>query len=99
MPKSIEQRFLDEFYQANPLVYWELLRLAQQAKAAGLTKIGIRMLWEVMRWNRLIAVKDPNDWGYKLNDHYHSRYARALINNNPDLADLFELGRLLETPG
>lgn len=53
------------------------------------------MIWEVMRWQMFLATKDPS--GFKLNDHYTSRYARLIMKQEPDLDGLFEL-RALRTP-
>jgi len=89
--RSFDERFA-EFHEQNPLVYQELLRLARQAKDIGIRKLGIRMLWEVMRWNFLIRTARP-DGDFKLNDHYHSRYAR-MLNEEPDLKGSFELREL-----
>lgn len=86
-----ERRFRD-FHAANPHVYRELLSLAREAKANGARKIGIRMLWEVMRWNQrgYLATDDPNS-AFKLNDHYPPFYARLLIAEHPELEGLFEV--------
>lgn len=86
------QEKFEEFHAANPQVYEELVRLCRQGKEAGLKKIGIRMLWEVARWNMLMSTKRNSP--FKLNDHYHSRYSRLIILMEPDLADMFELRKL-----
>ena len=90
--KNFEQRF-EEFHAENPHVYKELLRLTRLAKSRGATKIGIRMLWEVTRWNLTIDTKDPNS-KFKLNDHYHSRYVRLIAKKHPNLEPLFEFRTL-----
>ncbi len=87
---SIRSRF-NEFESANPGVYEELVALARQAKRRGCTKIGIRMLWEVMRWNRMLRTKPTPGDVYKLNDHFHSRYARLIMAGEPDLDGFFEV--------
>lgn len=79
------------FHKANPHVYRELLRLARIARR-NRKKVGIRMLWEVMRWNLTIVTHDDFS-NFKLNDHYHSRYAR-LLNREPELLGVFELRQL-----
>jgi hypothetical protein len=86
-----EAKFL-AFHQANPHVYAELRRLAIEAKANGAQKVGIKMLWEVMRWNqrRYIHTDDPGS-EFKLNNNYPSFYARLLMESEPELAGLFEL--------
>ena len=89
--KSVEARFA-RFHAENPHVYAELLRLARQAKDRGQRKIGIRMIWEVMRWNLTIGTSRALG-DFKLNDHYHSRYAR-MLDRVPDLHGLFELREL-----
>lgn len=50
------------------------------------------MVWEAMRWQRFMSTEDPSI--YKLNDHYHSRYARKIMEDEPDLANVFELRKL-----
>lgn len=92
MENDIDERF-EEFHSKNPQVYAELVRLARIARAGKHGRIGIRMLWEVMRWNLLYQTQDQSS-SYKFNDHYHSRYARLIQNNEPDLRGVFELRRL-----
>ena len=89
---DIERRFY-EFHGENPQVYDELVRLARRAHQFGHHRIGIRMLWEVMRWNLTIEV-DQGDDEFKLNDHYTSRYARMIMDRNSDLDGMFELRTL-----
>jgi hypothetical protein len=92
--RTIDERFA-EFHAANPQVYAELLRLARTAHGRGWNHIGIRMLWEVLRWNVVVMRTVPNlDDDFKLNDHFHSRYVRLLVEKEPDLAGLFEMRRL-----
>jgi hypothetical protein len=91
--KSIEQRFL-AFHAANPHVLAELLKLARRAKGRGVSRIGIRMLWEVLRWQLTVETYDPAGDPYKLNDHFHSRYARLLLEADPSLEGLIELREL-----
>lgn len=89
--KTIEERFL-EFDAKNPVVYQHLVRLAYEGVNAGMPRLGIRQLWEVMRWHIWFETKDPS--GLRLNDHYHSRYIRKLIAEHPDLGPYFELRKL-----
>lgn len=78
-----------EFNQANPHVYWTLLRLAREARARGRTKVGIKMLYEVCRWE--MTLQTSGDEEYKLNNNFTSRYARLLMQHNPELAGFFEI--------
>lgn len=93
--KTIQQRF-EEFHVENPWVMDELLRLARQARDGGALKIGIGMLWEVLRWRYYERTQDWNG-SWRLNNSYRSRYVRALIDLDPSLADLFELRELKAT--
>lgn len=88
---SIQRRFL-RFHRENPHVYYELVSLCRQAKACGQKHIGVKMLWEVMRWNRLIQTKSA--LGIKLDNNHHSRYARLVAKKEPDLAGMFRFREL-----
>lgn len=88
---TIERAFI-EFHQANPIVYSTLVRLAREARQAGATKIGVRALWERMRWDLTVTTRDHGD--FKLNDHFTSRYVRMIVADNPDLCGLFETRQL-----
>lgn len=90
--RDVENQFWD-FHETNPHVYSALVGLARKAKDAGRERIGIRMLWEVMRWEHLLTTVDPSaEW--KLNDSYTSRYARLIMECEPDLKDVFETRKL-----
>jgi hypothetical protein len=89
--KSYQAQF-EEFHLANPEVYEELVRLCREAKSYGLEQVGIRMLWEVARWNLNVVTKRNSP--FKLNDHYHSRYARMIMIMEHDLDGIFELRKL-----
>ncbi len=84
------ERF-DRFHKAHPEVYVELTRLARQGVAAGRTRLGIGMLYEVVRWNRTISgLPDAHEDGLKLNNNYKPHYARLIQSCNDDLCDVFE---------
>ena len=90
--RSSYERFR-KFHDANPHVYVHLVRMARQAQAAGASKLGVRMLWEVLRWKVLIrTVRVEGD--FKLNDHYPPHFARMIMAQEPDLADIFETREL-----
>lgn len=94
-PPTIEAHF-QAFHAANPWVYDALEHLAADLLSRGRRRIGIRMLWEVVRWQYERQTTDPSS-SFKANDHYHSRYARLLIARHPEWADAFET-RELRTP-
>lgn len=87
---TIQERFA-AFHEANPGVYRELRRLALDLHARGRQRIAIGMLYEVLRWSAL-RTRATDD--YKLNNNYRSRYARLLADNEPALADAFNLRKL-----
>lgn len=79
----------EQFHKANPGVYIALVSLCRQAKSAGLDHCGIGMLWEVLRWDSLVGdTKDTS--GYKLNNNHRSRYARLIMDQEPDFVGFFE---------
>ena len=93
----IQERF-EQFHRRHPEVYEQLVTLARTAHNSGREKVGIGMLFEVLRWERLIAgLPDEREAGLKLNNNYRSRYARHIMACNVDLADIFET-RGLTTP-
>lgn len=86
--ETIEERFR-RFHAENPHIYFELCRLARDAKRQGRKRVGIGMLWEVMRWN-LWARTERADDRFKLNNNYRSRYSRMIQDRESDLEGLFE---------
>ncbi len=79
------------FHRTNPHVYDALVRLARQGARAGRTRLGIGMLFEVLRWEHLLRTEgDP----FKLNNNLRSRYARLLMHQESDLKDLFDVREL-----
>lgn len=86
--KTAAQRF-EEFHEANPKVYIVLVRLAREwIRRTGRSKIGIGALFERTRWEIAITTSDPE---FKLNNDFRAYYARLIMAEHPDLADLFEV--------
>lgn len=88
VPTDIQAR-AEEFHAANPWVFEALEQLTADLVAQGVRRVGIRMLWETVRWQYARSTTDKTS-GFKVNDHYHSRYVRFLIDKHPEWADLFE---------
>lgn len=83
MPERFEQ-----FHDENPRVYETLVRLAREwITRTGRRKLGIATLFERTRWDIAIATNDPD---FKLNNSYRAFYARLIMQENPDLAGIFE---------
>lgn len=83
--RTIDEAFA-RFHADNPQVYDELRMLAVRARRRGARRIGIAMLFEVLRWRHTLRT-DGRD--FKLNNNYRSRYARMLM-DEPELAGCFE---------
>lgn len=89
---TIQARF-EEFHRLNPFVYDRLVKLAREMRAKGMRKMGIGMLWEVLRWQYYQQTTDANS-RWAMNDHYRSRYARRIEQQEADLKSIFELRKL-----
>jgi len=87
--QDLEAQF-QEFHQANPHVYEALRRMALDLRRRGSRKIGMKMLFEVLRWQYYMTTDDPAGDDFKLNNNYTAYYARELMANEPALADAFE---------
>ena len=79
------------FHMDNTFVLAHLLVLARRWKSKGHSKIGIGMLFEVLRWEHGIS-RDPKE-EFKLNNNYRSYYTRLIQQIAPDVADMFEIRR------
>lgn len=79
------------FHNQNPQVYFQLVRLAREAKARGRKKLGIRVLWERMRWYFNVEAYDPSQGEFDLNNNYTAFYARWIMRHEADLKDFFEI--------
>lgn len=82
---TIQANF-EHFHKTNPEIYIKLCYLTRQWLAAGNDKIGIGMLFEVLRWDS--AVNTVGDT-FKLNNNYRSRYVRLIEDQEKDLTGVF----------
>jgi len=83
--KTIQARF-ERFHKANPEVYTALRRLALDLKAKGREKYGIKSLFEILRWHYAMATIGTE---FKMPNEFTSRYARFLMEKEPELEDFF----------
>lgn len=74
------------FHAENPHVMAQLIEIAREARARGVKRIGIKLLFERLRW--LAAVRTDGD-KYQINNSYTSWYARRIMQVD-GLAGLFE---------
>jgi hypothetical protein len=86
--RNIQADFL-AFHLANPWLYDALVKLAREISHPGHARIGIGMLFEVIRWQWMRQTVDGAS-DFKMNNNYRSRYARLIMDREPDLADVFQ---------
>lgn len=87
--RTAAERFAD-FHRANPGVYEALVRLAREWRyRTGRDRLGIAVLWERLRWELSITT----DESPRLNNDYKPWYARLIMAQEADLADIFEVRR------
>lgn len=83
---KLERRFA-EFHKRNPHIYVELERRALALVGKGAHRIGVKALWEVLRYDAAVR-SDDRPW--RLNNSYTALYARLLIARRPELAEVIE---------
>jgi hypothetical protein len=89
---TIEARF-QEFHAAHPEVYVKLVQLANDLVDRGWSHLGIGMLWETLRYYTMLG-SHPDEDVFRLNDHYRSRYARMIMEQERRLEGIFEIREL-----
>lgn len=65
----------------------KLIQMTDQLKAAGHRRLGMKMLFETIRYHTMLETRDAQ---FKMNNSYASRYVRILSDKRPDLAGMFE---------
>jgi hypothetical protein len=83
--KTFERDFRKHL-KAKPEVLKKLIEQARVEKARGARKVSIRKIWEEVRQ------RNPQFGG--LNDHFHSRYSRLIMEREADLNGFFYTRRL-----
>lgn len=83
---SIAERF-ERFHAANPHVYTTLVAMARRLKRHGCHRVGMKMLFERLRWEWFEQTAGDT---YKLNNNYTAYYARRIMRRERDLAGFFE---------
>ncbi|WP_371551479.1 hypothetical protein OG266_38665 [Streptomyces sp. NBC_00554] len=82
---TLTDRFL-AFDAEHPYVYRALERLTADRLAAGTSRVGLKALFENLRWQLPAGVRG-------LNNSFSALYARKLIEDHPQWAFAFELRR------
>jgi hypothetical protein len=94
---SIPARFA-RFNSGNPQVYDSLVALARQFRSRQPdAKLGIAMLYEVLRWNYYMATQ--SDEPYKLTNDFRACYARLIMEQELDLAGIFQTKKSVADEG
>lgn len=84
---GIQARF-EAFHVKHPEVYLELVSIARRLKSKGRTHYSMDSLLHVVRYHR--DIEGTEEGGYKLNNDFTSRYARLVMETEPDLVGFFE---------
>ncbi len=87
---SIQDRF-EAFHAANPWVADALEALVRDWLRRGHTRVGLKMCVEIVRWQH---GRQTNGAEFKLDNTFTSRYARLLIERNPEWVDALETRQL-----
>lgn len=88
---SIQAQF-ETFHQLNPWVLRALETLTADYLKRGARRVGIGMLFEVLRWRYVVATEGGDE--FRLNNNFRSRYVRLLIERHPEWARAFEVRSL-----
>ena len=75
------------FHKNNPAVYAMLVRMARRVRRYRL-RWSMKGAFEVLRYLKPMRASTRNE-KFKLNNNYTPYYARLIMKNEPDLADLF----------
>lgn len=89
--ERLRRRF-QEHREKHPWVWTALLTMARRARERGRRRMGIAALFEIARWET--PDRESDDLGWKLDNSMRAYYSRALMEEHPDLAGLFETRRL-----
>ncbi len=90
--KTIKQRFA-EFHAAHPEVYRLFCRFCDELIRAGRRRNSADNVLHRIRWESRLNSDHDFD-GFKINDHFSSRYARLWLAEHPNHDDFFELREL-----
>lgn len=90
MPTDMADGFLS-YHAANPHIADELERLALDLVNHGHEKIGMGMLFEVLRWH--YALSSHTCEPFKLNNNYRAFYSRMLEHRHEKLVGVFNMRR------
>lgn len=91
---KVEQEFL-QFHRANPQVYRMLVQITRSMLAQGRRRLGIGDVYERLRYHIRMATNidpryyQPDGKPMKLANAHRAYYARLIMQQEPDLKDVF----------
>lgn len=77
------------FHADNPHIYEHLEHLALKLRRGGITRWGVKALWEVLRYELALRT-NTSARSFRLNNNHTAYYARLLMDCNPELSGFFE---------
>ena len=84
----------DRFIRENPQIWQQFRMLAVKLKAKGIDRYGAKAIWEVLRYELALKAVTTGE-KYALNNNHVSRFARKLMDEEPEeFAGFFELRQL-----
>ncbi len=86
---TIQQKF-DAWIAANPWVITSVEHLIAGWLAAGHKRVGMKQVWEVIRWTYGTTTGDT----FKANNNWTSRVARLVLERHPEWSDAIETREL-----
>jgi hypothetical protein len=81
----------ETFNEQNPHVLDRLIGLARKQQAAGQTRLGMKMLFEVLRYEESLYTIGN---AFKMNNSFAPYYARLVQSVDPALGGLFETRKM-----
>jgi hypothetical protein len=83
--KQLQAEF-NKFHKENPHVYKKIVQMTRDLKAQGHKKIGMQMIFEVLRWRSMMRTTGID---YKLSNSHVAYYSRLIMAQEPDLEDIY----------
>ena len=84
----------DRYIRENPKIWQQFRMLAVKLKAKGIDRYGAKAIWEVLRYELALKAVTSGE-KYALNNNYTSRFARKLMEEEPEeFTGFFELRQL-----
>jgi len=92
---TIDERF-ELFCAQHSDVLSLFERFAKELRASGYTKLGSKLIWERIRWERMTSAHGTETPA--LNNIFTSRISRWLVERDPSFKGCFETRRLKSRP-